>query len=484
LKLNATGLAGVLIVGALTAGAFAAGVHLGPAKPVGHNLYLPSSAMAASSPITLASAKHPGMTAQGPTGKEGDAEGDVSDDFISDGPGATFQQVYLLIKQHYVDAIPDDTKLGHGAAAAMVTSLQDPDTRFMEAPEIAEVTNEGKGQYSGIGAALAVRRIPHPKVGDIPAYTEYQLTVVAPASGGPADKAGILPGDIITTINNQWIYNDQFVYSQTKALRAAEDDPVTFNKMVTTLQKKIDDAISLSAAQTKLDDPTSKTISLTISRAGLAQPLSLTLDTTGVTTVSPVESRSLPGGIGYIKIRQFTPDAANDFASALAGFGADPKGIIIDLRSSPGGLLETGAAIAAHLPTSPNLGYIETKGKKISPILITPASPVACPVAVLINRGTANTAELLASALQARGARLIGSESFGDSSDVKLIQLRDGSGFTMTVGKLLSAAKTEFGGTGVKPDLPVAEIGGSDEPLNRAIGVLSGRMARLPGAPG
>jgi len=484
LKLNATGLAGVLIVGALTAGAFAAGIHLGPSKPVGHNLYRSASASAAISPVRLASTGHLDVVAQGGQRTESGAEGDVSEDFAADGPGATFQQVYLLIKRHYVDAVPDDSKLGHGAASAMIASLQDPDSRFLEAPELAEVTNEGKGLYRGIGAALAVRRIAHGKDAEIPAYSEYQLTVVSPLPGSPSEKAGLQPGDVITMINGQWVYNDQFVYSQTKALKAAQDDPVTFNKMVTVLQKKIDGAITLSDAQTKLDNPSVKTVNLTVTRAGLAKPLALTLDTSAVTTVSPVASHSLPGGIGYIKISQFTPDADKDFAAALAGFGNDPKGLILDLRDSPGGLLEVGTAIAARLPSAANLGYVETKGKKVSPIIITPSSPVSCPVAVLVNRGTANTAELLASALQARGARLIGSPTFGDASDVKLIQLRDGSGFTMTVGKLMTAAKSDFGETGVKPDMAVPEAVGSDEPLNRAVGVLSGRVARLPATPG
>ena len=494
LKLNPAGAAGALLVGVLSVGTFAAGTHFGPAQAAGRNLYQPPTAPAPSSAVVLASATRSNsasanQVAQGADSPNGPGSRDSAGpdvpgaDFLSDtSPAATFDDVYRLIERNFVDPLPTDTQMAHGAATAMLASLQDPDSRFLEVPEVSELNAEAKGQYRGIGAALAVRRLPHAKAGDVPAYTEYRLVVVAPLPGSPAEKAGLQPGDMIATINGQWIYNDSYVYAQTKALKAVQDDPVTFNKMLTALQKKIDGSLSLSQAQTKLDDPAAKTLALTVSRPSLPQPLAVSMDTSAPTVFSSVSARSLPGGIGYIKIAQFTPDADKDFDSALSGFGSSPKGLVLDLRNSPGGLLDVGAAIASKLTSAPALGYLETKGKKVQPIALTPSAAVVCPIVVLVNGGTANTAELLASALQSRGAKLVGSTTFGDATDVKLIVLKDGSGFTMTVGKLMTAAHTDFGGLGIKPDVVLPSTSG-DAPLDRAVGVLSGRVARVPASP-
>ena len=488
---GAAGAAGAVIVGALAVGAFAAGTHFGPAQPAGHNLYQPAPPARPPSAVVLASTAHPGQgTPSGQIAQEADgpgahaAEGDAGTEFLTDtSPGATFEQVYSLIERNFVDPLPTNAQMAHGAASAMLASLQDPDSRFLEAPEVNELNSEAQGRYRGIGAALAVRRLPHAKAGEVPAYTEYRLVIVAPLPGSPAEKAGLMAGDVVTMINGQWIYSDAYVYGQTKALKAVQNDPVTFNKMLTALQKKIDGALSLSEAQTKLDDPAAKTIALTVTRPGLPQPLPETLDTSAPTVVPAITARSLPGGLGYIKIAEFTAGADKDFDTALAGFGNAPKGLVIDLRDSPGGLLEVGSAIASKLTSAPVLGYIETKGKKVQPISLTPASPIACPITVLVNGGTANTAELLAATLQSKGATLIGSTTFGDAGDVKLIVLHDGSGFTMTVGKLMTAAHADFGGLGIKPDVALPNTSG-DAPLNRAVDVLSGRVARVPGSEG
>ena len=179
-----------------------------------------------SAPLILASTGHSSQVAVNPDDRR--TNDDAADDFTGHGPGATFQSIYLLLKRHFVDPLPTDTQFGHGAAAAMLASLQDPNSRFLEAPEVTEINGETKGVYHGTGAALAVKRVAHAKAGDVPAYTEYRLSVVAPLPGSPAEKAGLEAGDVITAVNGQWVYNDRFVYDQTKALKALQERPRLF----------------------------------------------------------------------------------------------------------------------------------------------------------------------------------------------------------------------------------------------------------------
>ena len=476
---------------ALSAGMFAWGMHLGPGRPAGHDL-LKSPLTTGRTPVagvSLTSLKqrvvqnhdHDSPAADDANG------GDAGD---SDSPGAVFQDIYALIQRNYVDPLPDDTHMAHGAAAAMLLSLQDPASRFLEPAEMAELTGEARGQYHGLGAVTEVRKVYHPHVGSAPNFTEMRLTVVAPLPGSPAEKAGLQPGDAITAIDGHPLLafvseanGSQGVGATNPAIEyrellAVQKDPVTFNKLAADIEKQDAAALTLTQAETKLTDGTQKALALTVARRGTPQPISVTVDDTVTTNVPPVTGRMLLGGIGYLKISQFTDGTDAQFASSLSALDPNLKGLVLDLRDCPGGLRDVGAAVAAKLTTATSLGLLETTGKKDTPLTITPARAVACPIVVLVNGGTANTAELLAATLQAGGSKLVGTSTFGDASEVRPISLRDGSGFTITVGKLRTAQNKEFAHLGIKEDVYVPDAPGGDAPLMRAIGILSGQVAR------
>lgn len=494
---KARGLVPVAVAGVLTVGAFALGVALGPQPHPGHSLYRAQRLPARPETVTFKS-QFTGRANGSSSGKvvftsasprtivadsqlqDAPRAGD-DDQFSAGSPALTFQRVYDLLKRNYVDTLPDDSKLGHGAAAAMLASLGDPESRFLEPAEMAELVREAHGEYRGLGAVTAVRKILHPKRGkNEPGYTEFQLTVVAPLPGSPARKAGLKSGDVITELNGRWVASYDLVAARAKDINAAKNDPVALNKLAKEINDRADPehALSLAEAQSKLDAGGEKPVTLTVSRPGEAKPLTLTVDVSAPTTLIPVSGKTLPGSIGYLQISQFTQDADTAFASALAKLGPGLKGLIIDLRASPGGLLNVGAAVAGRLTTAQTFALLQTKKQREQPIPIPSARAVACPIVVLIDGGTANTSELLAAALRAGGSKLIGAPTFGDATDVKPVRLRDGAGFTMTVGKFLTADRADFAGVGLKPDIAVADAPGADAPLQRALAELSGRVAR------
>lgn len=490
---KASGLIAVAVVGVLTVGAFALGVSLGPQPRPGHSLYraqkLPAQPEIAAFPSGQAARRSPGtvvFTSASPRtivadSQLQDAPGAGEDDpFAAGSPALTFQRVYDLLKRNYVDTLPDDSKLGHGAAAAMLASLGDPESRFLEPAEMAELAREAHGEYRGLGAVTAVRKILHPKRGkNEPGYTELQLTVVAPLPGSPAQKAGLKSGDIITDISGRWIAAYDLVASRAREINAAKNDPVALNKLAKEINDRADPehALSLAEARSKLDDGGAKPLALTVVRPGEAKPLTLMVDVSTPTVLVPVSGKSLPGGIGYLQISKFTPDADTAFDSALTKLGPGLKGLIVDLRSSPGGLLNVGAAVAGRLTTAQTFALLQTKKQREQPVPIKSSRAVACPIVVLVDGGTANTSELLAAVLRAGGSKLIGASTFGDATDVKSVRLRDGAGFTMTVGKFLTADRTDFATVGLKPDIAVADTPGADAPLQRALAELSGRVA-------
>lgn len=498
----------------LVVGTYSFGAYLGQKSTAGQNLFRPSGSLAlasSNSSIVPVAYTAPAMTHTTPQIRDDDD--DMSDDDSSgDGPGATFEEVYLLLKHNYVDGVPSDSTLGHGAASSMVASLSDLHSSFLENSQMTELLNEEKGIYHGIGAVTELRDIDHgnPKDAKSFGYSEYQLTVVAALPGTPADTAGLKAGDVITGIDGHWVasYNPEAPYM--KELTSPDIDPIVYNDLAAKIQKQADNSISLEDAEAKLQDITltddvkpatdlsegaatppaapTTSIALTVQR-GTGAPVTMTIPIDQTTSVPSLVAHNLPGGIGYIHITQFDDDTSKQLDAAITMLGPDVKGLIVDLRDSPGGSIDAAADAAGKLDNLKSLGVIETKGKHIHPIAVLSSREIACPTVVLINDGTANASELVAAALQSTGDKLIGTKTFGDGMDVAPVSLRDGSGFTMTVGQLFAVSqhatdaddRRAFDGIGIAPDVVVPQnTTGEDAQLNEAISELSSQVAGLP----
>jgi carboxyl-terminal processing protease len=480
------GILGGIALATMGVASFRLGDSLGPNRSLGKNLYAPRTEIAAANPngnLRLTGLSSGPSRSSRSTVRQASDNGDIQD-VVTDGPGETFEEVYQLLKRNFVDwkeGVNDDTQLAHGAASAMLASLGDPKSRFVDANQMKELQGEIDGTYHGIGAVTDVKTLVHgnPKSKTDPGYTEYRLTVVAPLIGSPAEKAGLQPGDVITEIDGKWIATYDPVAAATKQLKAVQDDPVAFNKLATQIQKQVETAMSLSDGEDKLTQTSAEPLVLTVEREGAPKPLKVTLDVSAPTTVTPIVAKSLPNGVGYIHINQIVPGSEKDFQTALDNFGNDLKGLVLDLRNTPGGQLAAAKEIAQKISNGKVFGIDEKKGKQSSVIALKSTKQINCPVVVLINGGTASTAELLASVLHDSGSKLVGQTTFGDAMNVVPVVLRDGAGFTMTVGKFYTASHTSFA-DGIKPDIVVPNTASPDELLNQAIGTLSGRVAVIP----
>lgn len=442
------------------------------------------------------------------------SSGDNIDDLLSsDSPMATFQQVYLLLKDQYVEKIPSDVPMAHGAASAMLDSLDDANSRFLEPSERSAMEDQAKGIYVGTGLVFTVRRVLKNSL------TDRQITVIDALPDSPAAKAGIRTGDVITTVNGHWVIGYDPFAAQAKMLKKLSNDPYDWDKAVDTIDQKISQGISLAKAQSLLDTTQTTPVALTIDRPGTAKPIQVSLDCSTPTTVKDVESHKLDNGQGYVKVNIFDNSTAADLAQAIGSLSGT-SGIVLDLRDCPGGMLDPAVAIAHSLAPAAPFGMVvvrDNRAPKVSglgtnttqsasddagttdpeadipkmrdfgtrtEILRDAASSQTAPavdysgaLVVLVNKGTANTAEMLAAFLRDhRSARIVGSDTFGDAMAQTLFPLSDGSGFTLTTGMLKTDIGKAFNISGLTPDIPLKDAGTAGEPgdpgLERASAVL------------
>jgi carboxyl-terminal processing protease len=418
------------------------------------------------------------------------ADRDIDELLNSDSPAATFQQVYLLLKDQFVDRIDSDTPLAHGAAAALVASLDEPNSRFVDSTERASLEQRADGIYTGIGAEITVRKVVEPG-----GLIDRQVTIVDALPGSPAQKAGLKTGDIVTTINGHWIISYDPFQAQTDLFKKLEKDPYDLDQAVDSTEKTIAAGFSLDKAQALLDATSPYPLKIVYERPGVTDPQKATLDVSAPTQVKDVEYRKLADGNGYIAFNAFTDTAATDFANALTALGPT-KGLVIDLRDCAGGELDPAVEIGSALAPSQPIGTIDVRSdasdtNESGPVPTrtrllddpgTPSIPGATysgPISVLVNKGTANTAELLAAFLHDRmGARIVGASTFGDALAQTLYPLSDGSAIELSTGLLKTDEGVAFNGAGLAPEYALADPGhlgdgDADAGMTKAVALLA-----------
>lgn len=324
-----------------------------------------------------------------------------------------FVSVFRAVQQAYVDQVPDQ-QLMQSAIRGLLTDL-DPHSAYLDARATEAMNETATGAYGGLGLEILQR-------------PDRSLVVIAPMDDTPAARAGIQPGDIIIELDGAPISAD----SVDAAVEAMRGEPGT-------------------------------TIVLTVLREGENEPLKLSL-TREIIRVASARGEALDTDFAYIRIATFQADTATEVQRKLetlkaAGSGA-LKGLVLDLRRNPGGLLNAGIEVAdlfldrgvivstrGRVPRA-SAEYDAKRGDLLD----------GAPIVVLIDSGSASAAEVVAGALRDhRRALIMGSTSFGKGSVQTVLPLDNGDSIKLTTARYYTPNGTSIQATGIVPDIELPE---------------------------
>lgn len=335
-------------------------------------------------------------------------------------------EVLERVKREYVEPV-SDRQLMDNAVRGMLAEL-DPHSQFLDPREYEEIRINTSGTYTGVGLELLA--------GD------GRVGVVAPIEGTPADRAGIKAGDAILTVDGE---------------------PV--------------DQSNVSQAILRMRGPAGSHVALTVARDGYREPLAFNLQR-GAVDVHSVRSRMLDGGLGYLRISQFSDTTAKDLRRELARLNRSTaggiRGLVLDLRDNPGGVLDAAVDVADSFLDA---GLIVTaSGRTRDATFRHDAAPgdllAGAPLVILVNGGSASASEIVAGALQAhRRATVVGTRTFGKGSVQTVMPLSGGRAIKLTTSRYFTPSGASIQGQGITPDVEL-EPGDADAGLLRAVRLL------------
>ncbi len=358
-----------------------------------------------------------------------------------------FTDVYSVVEQNYAEPVDSDKAIYNGAIPGMLHVL-DPHSNFFDPKSYALLREDQRGKYYGVGMTVGPRN--------------NKVIVIAPFVGTPAYRAGIRPGDIIIAVDG-----------------------------------KATDNMTTSDVADLLKGPKGTTVHITILREGADKPLEFAVVRDEIPRYSVDLHFMIKPGIGYMHISGFNETTEKEVEDALDQMG-DLKGLILDLRQNPGGLLNEGVGVADkflrkgqlivshHGRSSPEKRYVATHGN----------GGKEYPLVVLVNRGTASAAEIVSGAIQDHDRGLIAGETtFGKGLVQTVFPLAENTGLALTTAKyytpsgrliqrdytnvslydyyfdrdtdtnnanrevkLTDSGRTVYGGGGITPDVPIAQV--------------------------
>jgi carboxyl-terminal processing protease len=328
---------------------------------------------------------------------------------------SVIENVFDFISKNYVDEV-DPNVLYEGALKGMFESLNDPHSVYLDENNLTDLTDVTSGEFGGVGLYIS-KQEKDPRFPDAEQYIE----VISPIEDTPGWKAGFLPGDIILKIDGE-----------------------------STAGLSSDDAVK------KIRGPANTAVELAVRRGGAAFTVSVKR---AVIEIPVVKKDVLPGGIGYMRLIDFTPQTAPRVKEALTSFNdAKVKAIIIDLRNNPGGLLPTVVQVSDYFLSQGPIVSTKSRHKEENFTYNAKADLVVgadIPVVVLINKGSASASEILAGALKdQKRAYLIGETSYGKGS-VQQFYSFGKTGFKLTMARYYTPSDANIDKIGIEPDMVV-----------------------------
>ena len=325
----------------------------------------------------------------------------------------TFTEVYSKIKSDYVEDV-NDKELLEDAIAGMLVGL-DPHSSYLDPQGFKEVRIGTEGQFGGLGIEVTMEN--------------GFVKVVSPIEDTPAARAGLKPGDLIVRLDDTAVKG------------------LTLSKAVKLMRGK-----------------PGSVITLTVVREGEAKPLKLDI-TRAIIKIQSVKSRILEPGYGYLRITQFQANTAQNLKTALRKLEKENegkfKGMILDLRNNPGGVLNAAVAVSDVFLNDGLIVYTEGRvsDSKLKFSATSSEALKEAPLVVLVNGGSASASEIVAGALQDHGRAIImGTKTFGKGSVQTIMPMSNGAALKLTTARYYTPSGKSIQATGIEPDIITEDV--------------------------
>lgn len=352
--------------------------------------------------------------------------------------GTVGEAYRILLDEHVDHEVLDPKNLSEGAIRGMLAALEDPHASYLSAEQHSREQEGYRGYFEGIGAQVTL--------------TEAGLTVIAPIPGAPAEEAGIRAGDLILAVDGEDI-----------------------------------DGLTLIESVNLIRGPGGTEVTLLVRHVGEIEDVNITV-TRGRIPIESTTFRMLEDGIGHLWVYSFSNTTEDEVRRALDELeAADGRGLILDLRNNPGGLLASVINVTDLFLDSGTILYeIDAEGDRSDYEAARRGPATDVPLVVIVNQFSASASEIMAGAIQTSGrATVVGTSTFGKGSVNIARELSDGSAIYFTIRRWYLSDGTQIEGEGVTPDIeieadahPLPIDFEQDAALKRAFEVLSEQIAR------